>query len=107
MSIDKRKKLILSELTIGFGVLFYFYYGFYKNLFIYSHLVGSDFKHGLDTASRYLNDLPYRRQTRIQATHMKQRGASFADSYWQHDGYISEEERGRRQKMQEIKKYFS
>ena len=33
--------------------------------------------------------------------------SSFSDGYWQHDECISEEERGRQQKMQESEKYFS
>jgi hypothetical protein len=33
--------------------------------------------------------------------------SSFSDSYWPHDEYISEEGRGRQQKMQGIKEYFS
>ena len=32
---------------------------------------------------------------------------SFSYGYWQHDEYISEEEAGRRQKMQGMQKYFS
>jgi hypothetical protein len=56
--MNKEHRFILLWGIAILGIAFYFYYGIYKNLFIYSHLIGGDFKHGYDTALRYLSNQP-------------------------------------------------